>query len=304
MIKKFILLIFISTISFSQKLNFEYFIQINSTKYKEKLLKIEKEVQGFGYNYIVKERFKNDILYYRVLVGPYETKELAKAALPLLKKEFRNKSAYISKFKKDDELSKKIKLIKENGYKAYIKRDFLLMNSYLEEAASLGDKESQYYIAKNYHFAIGIEQNINNAIKWYEECKDVDYKCLDGLSSIYSDYTLNRKPDLKKAFSYLEKSVKMGSKRAKVLLENRKNIEKIDKLLSSEKITIKLIETLLYAEIKNSKIENIQIANQYKQDDAENLNITLILNKKVKDVFMILKKDKFGYWKTLELKIY
>ena len=247
--KKLFILLFLLSFCYSKELAFEYFIQVNSTKNKDTLYKIEEKIRNLGYSYITKERTKKDLIYYRVLIGPYKTKDLANKDLPILQETFNNKTAYVSKFRVVDENSKIIIELKEAGYKAYLSRNFRQMNKYLEEAAALKDKESQYYIAKNYHYAIGIEQNIENAIKWYEKCMDSDYRCLEGLASIYSDYTLDRKPELEKGFTYLEKASKMGSKRAKAQLENRENIEKVDKLLKAKEISLRLIETFLYNEI-------------------------------------------------------
>ena len=169
---KIVLLLFtLSLFSFSK--GFEYFIQVASTKKVERLDYFKKIAIDNNLNYITKERIKKDTLYFRLLIGPYKTRDEAKIYLSDLKKIFDNKSAYISRFRKN---SSKIDKIKKAGHEAYINRNFTLMNKYLEEAASLGDDESIYYIGKNYHHAIGIKQNIKKAIYWYEKCQN-DNRC-------------------------------------------------------------------------------------------------------------------------------
>ena len=299
---KILLTVFLlSSFLYSSENKFEYFTQVYATKNKETLQKMLDLSTSNGLNYITRERFVDNNLYYRILIGPYKTKELANIELDMLKKLFKNKTAYISKFKIQNT---EIKTIKEKGYLAYLDRDFSLMNKYLEEAAKLGDKESIYYIGKNYHNGIGIVQDVSKAIFWYEKCLD-DARCLNALGQIYLNYNLKSiKPDFEKAFSYISKASKKGSAKAKVLLENRLSLEKTHKILKSNKIDIKLIELLFYQNNSSTKIENLQIINKYEQEGATNLNTTLILNKKVKDVFFRIKKNKNDYWEVLDFKIY
>ncbi len=296
---KIVLLLFtLSLFSFSK--GFEYFIQVASTKKVERLDYFKKIAIDNNLNYITKERIKKDTRYFRLLIGPYKTRDEAKIYLSDLKKIFDNKSAYISRFRKN---SSKIDKIKKAGHEAYINRNFTLMNKYLEEAASLGDDESIYYIGKNYHHAIGIKQNIKKAIYWYEKCQN-DNRCLIGLGNIYLNYSLDLKPNLDKAFKYIEKASKNGSKKAKVFIENREIIENTHMLLQKDEIEEKLIETLFYQNAKNIKIQNVQIVNKYTQDKSTNINISTILNGKLRDAFMRLQKNKNNYWEVLEFKIY
>lgn len=296
--KILILTLFFFSFLFSS--DFEYFIQVGSAKKSETLINFKEIANENQLNYIIRAREKNDVLFFRILIGPYKTKEEAKSNLDDLKRIFQNKSSYISKFKKNNT---KIEKIKRDGYEAFLNREFLTMNKLLEEAATLGDKESIYFIARNYHHAIGIKQDTKKAIFWYEKCQD-DNRCLIGLGNIYLDYTLDLKPDLEKAFYYIKKASKNGSKKAKVFMENRDSIENMHSILQMESVEERLVEALFYQNSKNTKIQNLQIVNKYIQDKTTNINITTILNGKLKDAFMRIQKNKNNYWEVLEFKVY
>lgn len=295
-----VLFLFLSSILFLNAKEFEYFIQVGSTKKKDNLSTFIDISNQNNIKYYIKTKEIKGHIYYRFLVGPFTTKDEAKRRLNNLKVVFKNKSSYISRFRKK---TIKINNIKNLGYEAYLNRDFKSMNRYLEEAATLGDEDSIYFIGKNYHYGIGISQDISKAIYWYEKCQN-DKRCLLGLGNIYIDYTLNMKPDLQKAFSYFKKASNKGSKKAKLLLENEESIKNIHKLLQIEKINQKLVETLSYQNMKNVKIQNLQIINSYKQDKATNVNITLLINGKLKDAFMRVDKNINNYWEVLEFKVY
>lgn len=299
---RLLLVLFFITSLYSNE--FEYYIQTLSTTNKEYLEKMILFSQNNKLTTITRESPRDDKLYFRLLIGPYLNREEAIKNLPKIKELFGSNDAFISKFRKETlRRENRLKEIRLKGFKAYQEKDFENMMKYLIEASNLGDMEATYYTGKNYLYGYGVEKDISTAIKWFEKCES-EKICLEVLANIYLDYNNEMEPNLDKAKKYLEKAIKKGSKKANTIVENWDSIKKAHTILKDEDINLSIIETVIRKHLPNKEVENIQIVNNYLQDGKRNLNVTVILDKKVRDIFIIMNKNKFGYWSDIEFKIF
>ena len=299
-------LLFLQALLFSQE--YEYYIQVLATKNKSYLNKVIDFSLKHDYTYITRNYINDkNTKIYRLLLGPYKTKAKAFIHLPKIKKLYNEKSAFVSRFKvvykKENIKNGKLEEIKLKGFEAYQNGDKKTMMRYLKEAAKFQDMESIYFLGKNYHYGYGAKKDLNEAKKWYFQCETY-VKCLEGLANIYLNYENEDKPNLSLAKVYLQKASKKGSKKALAMLQRWEKILKAHETLSSKKVSLDLVKSFIYKNIANSKIQNIQISNIYEQDGNKNINISMILNNKIRKAFLILNKRKNSYWKQLEFKLY
>lgn len=299
---KFLLVfIFFTSLLFSKE--YEYYIQVLSSSNQNFIDKMKVFTKENGYEFITRDFITKDKKYIRLLIGPYKDKKDAFKELSQIKKLYQSSSAYVTRFSVEYKTkdASKLKEIRLKGYEAYREKDFKNMMKYLYEASKLGDSEATYYIGKNYHHGYGVKKNIKEALIWYQKCEDKNI-CLESIASIYMNYDeVSFEPNLDLAKKYL---IKSSSKKAKSLVENWANIIKAHNILRNDEINIPLVQSFLNEHIPYGKIQNIQIANKYVQDNNTNININFILDSKVRDAFLILKKNSNGYWKDLEFKLY
>lgn len=109
-------------------------------------------------------------------------------------------------------------------YGEEIKKEYFKMNL---KAAEIGFIESMSEIAEMYRDGVGVEKNLDEAIKWYEKAVDKgDSSAAIALGEIYS-----KNEDIEKEIFYLSKAVDKNDietiKRLVEIYENRNEFEKV-----------------------------------------------------------------------------
>jgi len=197
-----------------------------------------------------------------------------------------------------------IYLYKRLAYIEYFYKEYKAMNIWLNEAANLGDIQSQLNLGKNYFNGLGLEKDIKKSIYWFDKCSEKNKECAETLGDMYLNINLSISPDLKKAFNYYEKALNLGSLKAKQILEGREKIEEFHSLMLQEELQYKLIEEHLLRYLKDKSISDIFISNINKKDNKlYEVFLSFSMDKEDKVAKIIFKKNSNNYWIAKEFNI-
>jgi TPR repeat protein len=100
----------------------------------------------------------------------------------------KNQELAIEMYKKASDLNNIIAMCKLGLY--YWHTDKKASIVYYTKAASLGDIKAMYKLARAYNEGLGVERNINEALKWYKKAVDISHsgKAIKSLHSFYLEH--------------------------------------------------------------------------------------------------------------------
>ena len=196
-----------------------------------------------------------------------------------------------------------IYIYKRLAYVEYFLNEYKYMNIWLEEAAKLGDVESQLNLGKNYIKALGVEENKEKSEYWLKKCMNKDKDCAETLGNLHLNLNLKTPPNLEKAFEYFKVASGLNSIQSQNLLNNKESIVNFYTLMQSEEIQYELVFEYLRRYVKNKEIKNMFITNINQNKSYYDTFISFSLEGEEKVAKIVFTKTVHNYWVVKDFKV-